>query len=496
MHQPPRTDSSPHADGHREAGLRRNVLHKLLRTTGGAALLAYAGLGCSDHGNGRPAATGGQGSAGLGAGGGLGGGGGVGGGGGGASGGAGATDTGGAKGGSSGGAYGGMTSFGGDVGGAPKEMGGAPAQAGAGGVSVGGAGGTTTDVTSAPTGGVDWEEWPPVVVVPPIGTCEIWQFSGGEGSTAPKPVAHEIWTYDAPSRILTRRHLPIGKGSEWVGYARLDAQGRREMICHAQETFDCLEWTRDAHGNAKGYSYYGVADGPLDARTLDPAHPPTKAKPTGGPESETDILVYDAAGLISRATYAFPQSGATLAFSRDGEGRCNDVTWTIFASSLSEVDHWTYADGKLVSRTVTNLKDPQDVRAVMTYGYDGEGVLATTVVDGWLDFPDNGDRPAKRDGVADYIVRTQRLPTGDRWIETLDFQHTDTRSNSHIRRNGVLTSLFRMRWYFSPGCEKLGLPRHTSQDCEFERPLASMPLSWHNPLITPIPIWTMTPMPD
>lgn len=386
----------------------------------------------------------------------------------------------------------------GEAGGAPAASGGDASVGGAGGASVGGAGGASMNLTDAPTGGVDWEEWPPVTVVPPPNACEVWQFNGGELPAAPTPktIAHEIWTYDAPSRILTRRHVALDAGSDWLGYARLDAQGRREMICHDKGGFDCLEWTRDAYGNAKGYSYYGVADGPLDARTLDPAHPPTKAKPTGGAETENDRLVYDAAGLISTATYYFPQSGATLAFSRDGEGRCSDVTWTIAGASLSEVDHWTYGDGKLVSRTVTNVSDPQDVRAVITYGYDADGVLATTVVDGWLDFPDANGRPAKRDGIADYIVRTQRLTYGDRWIETLDFQHTDTRSNAHIERNGVLTPVFRMRWYFSPGCEKLGLPRHTSQDCEFERPLASMPLSWHNPLITPIPVWTMTPMPD
>jgi hypothetical protein len=391
-----------------------------------------------------------------------------------------------------------MTAFGGGGGTALNETGGVPAGGGGAGGSVGGASGTTTDVTSAPTGGVDWEEWPPVAVIAPVGTCDIWQFSGGEGSTAPKQVAHEIWTYDAPSRILTRRHLPIGKGSEWVGYARLDAQGRREMICHDQETFDCLEWTRDAHGNAKGYSYYGVADGPLDARTLDPAHPPTKGGPSGGAETENDPLTYDDAGLITGATYLFPQSGAKLAYSRDGEGRCSDVTWTIAGTPLTEVDHWTFANGKLASRTVTNVKDPQDVRATMTYGYDADGALATTVVDGRLDFPDANNVPTpKRDGIADYIVRTQKLaPYGDRWIEILDFELSGSRNNSHIRRNGVLTPVSRMRWYFSPACETLGLPRHTSLDCEFERPLASMPLGWHNPLVTPIQTWTMTPMPD
>src|SRR5207253_10850269 len=84
----------------------------------------------------------------------------------------------------------------------------------------------------------------------------------------------------------------------------------------------------DAFGNAKGYSFYGVDQGPLDARTLDPAHPPTKTLPgNGGPDSETHRLTYDGAGLISTGTYYFPQQGATLSFTRDSQGRCSDVVW-------------------------------------------------------------------------------------------------------------------------------------------------------------------------
>jgi hypothetical protein len=366
--------------------------------------------------------------------------------------------------------------------------------AGAGGREAGGALGTI--VTDAPTGGVDWDQWPAVDPTP-AGTCAVSQFLGGDLSSPPKRVTKELWEYDAAARILTRHHQAVGADPAWLGYARLDAQGRREMICHAYPGFDCVEWTRDAYGNAKGYSYYGVADGPLDARTLDPAHPPTKAPPTGGAETENDRLLYDSAGLITSATYYFPQQGATVAFSRDGEGRCSDVVWTIAGASLTEVDHWTYEAGKLVSRVVTNMNNPADVRAVMTYAYDADGALATTVVDGRLDFPDASSAPApRRDGIADYVVRTVKLSDGGRWVEMLDFELADSRNNAHVQRGGDLTAAFRMRWYFSPACEALAMPRHTSHDCEFERPLASMPLSWHNPLVTPIQLWTQTPMPD
>ena len=162
-----------------------------------------------------------------------------------------------------------------------------------------------------------------------------------------------------------------------------------------------------------------------------------------------------------------------------------------------EVDHWTFAGGKLASRMVTNKDDPTDVRAVMTYGYDADGALATTVVDGRLDFPDAGNVPSpRRDGVADYVVRTVKQADGSRWIEILDFELGDSDNNARVKRNGTLTGAFRLRWYLSPACEALSLPRHTSQDCEFERPLAAMPVGWHNPLVTPIQLWTMTPMPE
>jgi hypothetical protein len=372
----------------------------------------------------------------------------------------------------------------------------------AGGGNAGGTGGRVSGAGGAAStgdlsGGVDWDPWPDVDPVP-ANTCAVTEFVGGDRSSAPARVLHETWQYDATTRVLTRNHGPIGGSPTWVGYARFDAQGRREMICSAQDYFTCLEWTRDAFGNAKGYSYYGVDQGPLDARALDPAHPPTKTAPgNGGGESETHRLTYDGAGLISTGTYFYPQQGATLSFTRDGEGRCSDVVWTIGSASLVEVDHWTFANGKLASRVVTNRDDPTDVRAVMTYGYDADGALATTVVDGRLDFPDASNAPNPlRDGVADYVVRTVKQTDGSRWVEILDFELGNSSNNARVNRNGTLTGAFRLRWYLSPACEALSLPRHTSQDCEFERPLASMPLGWHNPLVTPIQLWTMTPMPE
>jgi hypothetical protein len=93
-------------------------------------------------------------------------------------------------------------------------------------------------------------------------------------------------------------------------------------------------------------------------------------------------------------------------------------------------------------------------------------------------------------------MRTAKQPDGTRWIEELNFGLADERNNARILRQGTLTDALRIRWYMSPACEALSLPKHTSQACEFERPLSSRaPLAWHNPLVTPIPAGS-TPMPD
>jgi hypothetical protein len=310
-------------------------------------------------------------------------------------------------------------------------------------------------------------------------------------------VRKETWRYDATKRVLTRNGTTTGYPPT-VSYVRFDAQGRREMICEFKVGLDCLEWTRDLAGNATGYAYYGVKDGPLDERALDPAHPPVRMSPTsGGGESERHTLSYDSSGLISAGTYSFPQEGASLRFSRDSEGRCSDVTWSMRQSHLVEVDHWTHLGDKLVSRTVALVNDPANVRAVITYAYDADGTLAATAVDGRLEFPDPVLPPAPpRDGVVDYVMRTAKQPDGTRWIEELNFGLADERNNARILRQGTLTDALRIRWYMSPACEALSLPKHTSQACEFERPLSSRaPLAWHNPLVTPIPAGS-TPMPD
>ncbi|HEX2870143.1 MAG TPA: hypothetical protein VHP33_02780 [Polyangiaceae bacterium] len=208
-------------------------------------------------------------------------------------------------------------------------------------------------------------------------------------------------------------------------------------------------------------------------------------------------MTYDGAGLISTGTYYYPQGGASLRFSRDAEGRCSDVVWTIPQSQLVEVDHWTHVRDKLVSRSVSLVNDPNAVRAVITYAYGADGTLAATSVDGRLDFPDSYLPTPPRDGVVDYVVRTSKQPDGGRWIELLYFELDDERNNARVIRQGALTDVLRTRWYMSPACEALSLPKHTSQACEFERPLSSRaPLAWHNPLVTPIPMGSMTPMPD
>lgn len=347
-----------------------------------------------------------------------------------------------------------------------------------------------------PSGGVDWEPWPTVEPVPE-GICVVRQLNGGDEASAAKLVREETWRYDPATRVLTRNGTTIGYPST-VSYVRFDAQGRREMICAFDTGLDCLEWTRDLAGNATGYAYYGVKGGPLDERALDPAHPPTRMSPnSGGSDSERHTVAYEASGLISTGTYYYPERGASLRFSRDSEGRCSDVVWTIPQSQLVEVDHWTHQGDKLVSRTVSLVDEPSNVRAVITYAYGVDGTLAATAVDGRLDFPDSYLPTPPRDGAVDYVLRTSKQSDGSRWIEQLDFSLAGERNNARVVRQGALADAFRIRWYLSPACEALSLPRHTSQACEFERPLPSRaPLSWHNPLVTPIPLGSMTPMPD
>ena len=428
------------------------------------AVIASAGFGCGGHDTAGQHPTGGAGGT--------------------------IVSTGGTSAGGSIGVAGGGGGLAGADGGQPTGSGGV--QVGAGGGSAGATGASGTGGSADLTGGVEWEPWPDVEAAP-ASTCAVSKFIGGDRSSSPSSVWKETWEYDSAMRVLTRRHAASGTTAAWVGYARFDSQGRREMICHAQSDFVCEDWVRDSLGNAKSYSYFAVVDGPLDARTLDPAHPPTKA-PIAGGESETERLTYDDAGRLSTATYFFPGQGASLTFSPDAQGRCGDVVWGIREPSLVEVDHWTYVGDKLASRVVTNMNDASDVRAVMTYAYDSEGNLAATVVDGRLDMPDVSSHPARRDGIADYVVRSVKQPDGSRWVEILDFE-LDT-NNAHVMRNGTLTPAFRYRWYSSPACEALSLPKHTSQDCEFERPTPMMPLGWHNPLLTPIQLWTASPLAD
>lgn len=379
------------------------------------------------------------------------------------------------------------------------------ASGGSGDRSLGGAEGGTNAAGGAPdaggsapigdpSGGLVWEPWPAVEPVPED-MCVVMLLSGGDEASLPTLVRKETWRYNPATRVLARNGTTTGYPST-VSYVRFDVQGRREMICELDGALDCLEWTRDPAGNATGYAYYGVKDGPLDERALDPAHPPTRMSPTrGGGESERHTVTYDAAGLISTGTYYYPEGGATLRFSRDSEGRCSDVVWT--QRGLVKVDRWTHLGDKLVSRTVSVVDDPSDVRAVITYAYAADGTLAATAVDGGLDFPDAYLTIPPRDGVVDYVVRTSKQSDGSRWIEQLRFELDDERNNARVLRQGALTDVLRSRWYMSPACEALSLPKHTSQACEFERPLSSRaPLAWHNPLVTPIPPGSMTPMPD
>src|SRR6185436_14243085 len=82
------------------------------------------------------------------------------------------------------------------------------------------------------SGGVDWEPWPAVEPVP-ADKCLVSSIYGGDEASPPQRVGQETWEYDAATRVLTRN------GST-VHYARLDAQGRREMICQYGDEFLCL----------------------------------------------------------------------------------------------------------------------------------------------------------------------------------------------------------------------------------------------------------------
>jgi hypothetical protein len=352
-------------------------------------------------------------------------------------------------------------------------------------------GGDGGGVAAAPPGGIDWDPWPNVDPAP-ANTCRVTAFFGGNSAA----LRTEDWEYDAATRILTRHHAPYAEYEGWVGYVRVDAQGRREIACSVKTPMYCQEWIRDPLGNTKTDGLIDLKNGPFDPAIIDPAQAPSQAR---GSQINRYTHTYDAELLMS-TTYVYPARGATQFFSRDGQRRCEEVRWHVNANessqtpAITEVDRWSYAGGRLVSRVVTNVADPTDVRSAITYTYDADGTLSATVVDGYPDIPQPYPvARARHDGLADYVVRTVTLPDGSRWLEAVELDRDGADASVTVRRNGVPTRAARWRWHFSPQCGALALPRHTNQDCEFERPFYILPLGWDNPYTTPVPPSTPSP---
>jgi hypothetical protein len=293
---------------------------------------------------------------------------------------------------------------------------------------------------------------------------------------------------------LTIHHPADGQTAAWDSYVRLDAQGRREIACAVMAPITCEEWMRDSLGNTKTDALLEMSNGPFDRSVLDATMAPTAAR---GSQINRYQHTYDADGRLSSTSYVYPGRGASQTFSRDDQMRCHDVRWEVPSDSRSnrpsivEVDRWTYQNDRLVSRTVTNEADPSDVRSVITYAYDADGTLASTVVDGYPDIPQPYQiTMPMRDGLADYVVRTLAQPDGSRWLEVIEFKSS---GDVTLSRNGAATAAFVLRFNFSPGCRALVLPRHTNQDCEFERPFFTLPLGWDNPYTTPVPLSSPSP---
>jgi|GEM_PF-2436975 len=345
-------------------------------------------------------------------------------------------------------------------------------------------------VAAVPPGGVDWQPWPQVDPAP-ADLCRVTAFHGADSATAQS----QDWEYDPATRILTRRHAPTAAAAAWVGYVRLDAHGRREIACSVRSPIYCQEWIRDPLGNTKTDGLLELKDGPFDLSIIDPARAPSQPR---GTQITRYSHTYEA-GLLMSTQYVYPARGATQIFSRDGQGRCEAVRWQVAADEnsqtlgMTEVDRWSYEGDRLVSRVITNVADPTDVRSEITYVYDADGTLSATVVDGYPDIPQPYPvTRAQHDGLADYVVRTVALPDGSRWLEALELGRDGTVSID-VRRNGVSIRAARWRWNFSPRCGALALPRHTNQDCEFERPFFILPLGWDNPYTTPIAPSTPSP---
>jgi hypothetical protein len=294
------------------------------------------------------------------------------------------------------------------------------------------------------------------------------------------------WQFDAASRVLTQHAQADATTEPYVRYVRFDPRGKRELQYASYSPKECEEWVRDRLGNTQTYMLTTPLEGTFDPTTTYPnarqnAHDVTRYSHE-----------YDEGGWLKSTEINYPGRGGKQTFIRDdAQARCEQVLSEVSRDESAnqeaavELERWAYQGGRVATRITTAAADSTDVRRVVRFAYDAKGTLASTVVDGYAAIPQPYEvvKPLY-DGIADYVVRTVEQPDGSRWLEVLDFTRPDP--NREVMRNGVFTPVLRLRWHFSTGCRLLNLPEHTSQECEFDRPLYTMPLGWDDPYLTPI----------
>jgi len=370
---------------------------------------------------------------------------------------------------------GGLAGAGGGAGGASSGQGGSPGTAGA----AGGAGG--------PPGGVDWEPWPAVPAVA-ADVCQVALFHGGDALSPPVPADIEIRGFDPATGIMKSQFAPFGNDPAALSYTVFTPLGSTVGGCVVSVSpYGCTEWVRDTHGNVT------VIDSPeYDARNfslslLDASRFGIRAH---GLVQRRYTVTYDAAGTLASARNARCCGDPALTFTEDAQHRCSDVRWEIVDDhggaplGTIELEHWTWEGNRLMSRVTTSGADPGQVSSVVTYTYDADGTLASTVVDGFASLAQASAMTKGPDGIVDYLVRTVALADGSRWVESFDFHYYQPDAN--VVRAGQLTPAGRKRWNFSPGCRDVHPARRTSTSCQFEPLSNQLGVHWEDPYTTPI----------
>lgn len=354
----------------------------------------------------------------------------------------------------------GMAGMTGNLGGAPGAAGGA----------------------SNPPGDVAWEAWPTVPAVS-ADVCQVTLFHGGDALSPPVPPDPEIREFNPATGIMKRQFGAFGNQPAALSYAVFTPQGYAVGGCVVTvDPYGCTEWVRDAHGNVTTWDTpSSYTDQNFMLSLLDASRFGTKAH---GSVQASYTLTYDAAGALASVRNTDP----SLTFTEDAQHRCSDVLWkvedtTSAAAGSSEREHWTWEGNRLVSRVTTNGAAPNEVRSVVTFSYDANGDLASTVVDGYPSLAQAGTGRAPVDGIADYVVRTVALPDGTRWLEELDFHYYQL--DAKVVRAGTVTPVARRRWNYSAGCRGVEPARRTSTACQFEPVQNQLDVRWHDPYTTP-----------